>query len=107
MRTIPCATAITLTAEERTVLEALGRSTKTEVRMRDRARIVLLAAEGVATRQSGRIVGSTTGMASKWRVPYALAHFSGSRITCRGRAAPNYGATCVKRISSSLTHPPP
>src|SRR5438045_2704501 len=57
MRTIPCATAITLTAEERRVLEALGRSTKTEARMRDRARIVLLAAEGVATREIGRIVG--------------------------------------------------
>ena len=42
MRTIPCATAITLTAEQRAVLEALGRSTKTEVRRRDRARIVLL-----------------------------------------------------------------
>ena len=47
----------------RSVLAELGRSTKTEVRMRDRARIVLLAAEGVATREIGRIVGCTTGTA--------------------------------------------
>jgi hypothetical protein len=39
---IPCATAITLTIEERAVLEALSRSTKSEVRTRMRARIVLL-----------------------------------------------------------------
>ena len=77
MRTIPCATAITLTAEERSVLEALGRSTKTEARMRDRARIVLLAAEGVATREIGRIVGCTTGTASKWRVRYGRARLAG------------------------------
>ena len=47
------------------MLAELGRSTKTEVRMRDRARIVLLAAEGVATREIGRIVGCTTETASE------------------------------------------
>jgi hypothetical protein len=35
------------------VLNALVRSTKTEVRMRDRALMVLLAADGVATREIG------------------------------------------------------
>ena len=83
MRTIPCATTIALTAEERAVLEALERSTKSEVRMRDRARIVLLAADGLATRAIGRIVGCTTGTASKWRVRYARARLGGS---CTRRA---------------------
>jgi hypothetical protein len=39
-----------LTSEERAELEGLARSTKTEHRMRLKARIVLMAAEGAATR---------------------------------------------------------
>jgi transposase len=107
MRTIPCATAIILTAEERAVLEALCRSTKTEVRMRDRARIVLLAAEGVATREIGRIVGCTTGTASKWRVRYARARLAGLDETGHRGAAPKYGAAEQKRILAMLDQPPP
>jgi hypothetical protein len=42
MSSIPEATPITLTQEERAELEGLARSTKTEHRMRQRARIVLL-----------------------------------------------------------------
>jgi len=42
MKTVPCATVITLTGEERAVLEALRRSTKSEARMRFRAGIVIL-----------------------------------------------------------------
>ena len=65
------ATAITLTEAERAELEGLARSTKTEYRLRQRARIVLLAADGMASRAIGREVGCTTGTASKWRVRYA------------------------------------
>jgi hypothetical protein len=57
MKTVPCATVITLTADERSVLEALYRSTKSEARMRFRARIVLLAAGGMGTREIGRAMG--------------------------------------------------
>ncbi len=52
MRGIPEATVIILMAEERTELEGLAHSTKTEHRLRQRARIVLLAADGVASRAS-------------------------------------------------------
>src|SRR6202453_2245534 len=67
MKSIPEATAITLTNEERSELDGLARSTKTEHRLRQRARIVLLSADGLATRAIGRAVGCTTGTASKWR----------------------------------------
>src|SRR5947207_14003193 len=70
MRGIPEATVVILTAEERAELEGLARSTKTEHRLRQRARIVLLA-DGVASRAIGRAVSCTTGTASKWRVRYA------------------------------------
>jgi hypothetical protein len=53
-----------LTADERAELEDLARSTKTEYRLRQRAQIVLLAAEGVASRAIGRKVGCTSGTAS-------------------------------------------
>ena len=54
MKAIPQATTIALTAEERRRLEALANSRKSEARMRDRARIVLLATSGVGSRPSIR-----------------------------------------------------
>ena len=65
MKRIHEATPIILTDAERTELEGLVRSTKTECRLRQRARIVVLAAEGTATRAIGRQIGCTTGTASK------------------------------------------
>ena len=77
MSGIPEATAITLTAAERSELEGLARSTKTQHRLRQRARIVLLAASGMASRAIGREVRCTTGTASKWRVRYAQRRRAG------------------------------
>jgi hypothetical protein len=54
-----------LTEAERTELDGLVRSMKTEHRLRQRARIVLLAADGMPTRAIGRKAGCTTGTASK------------------------------------------
>jgi hypothetical protein len=62
---IPEATPITLTGLERAELEGLARSTKTEHRLRQRARIILLAADDMATRAIARTVGCTTGTTSK------------------------------------------
>ena len=55
----------------------MARSTKTQYRLRQWARIVLLAADGMATRAIGREVGCTTGTASKWRVRYAEKRLAG------------------------------
>ena len=49
MRSISPATPISLDTEERAALEALANSRRSEARMRDRARIVLLAADGLAS----------------------------------------------------------
>jgi hypothetical protein len=67
----PQATVIALTIEERKALEVLAGSRKTEARMRDRARIVLLAVSGTGSRALAREVGCTASTASKWRVRYA------------------------------------
>jgi transposase len=107
MSSIPEATPIVLTAEERAELESLARSTRTEHRLRQRARIVLLAATGTATRAIGREVGCTTGTASKWRVRYAAHRLAGLDETGARGAAPKYTAATDRRILAVLDGPPP
>src|ERR1700686_3537124 len=107
MSSIPEATAIVLTAAERAELDGLARSTRTEYRLRQRARIVLLAAEGIATRAIARTVGCTTGTASKWRVRYAEQRRAGLDETGKRGAAPRYTADTGKRILGVLDGAPP
>jgi transposase len=107
MKTVPCATAIILTADERVVLESLSRSTRSEARMQLRARIVLLAADGKATREIGRVVGCTTGTASKWRVRYARQRLAGLDETGARGAAAKYGPSDQQRILAMLDQSPP
>jgi transposase len=101
------ATPIVLTNAERSELERLVRSTKTEHRTLFKARIVLLAAAGVATRAIAREVGCTTGTASKWRVRYARSRLAGfSEIGNRG-PEPKYGPETGRRILAVLDTKPP
>jgi len=101
------ATPIILTIEERAELEALARSTKTEHRTRFKARIVLMAADGAATRAIGRALGCTTGAASKWRVRCAKDRLAGfSEVGDRGAAA-KYGKETDRRILALLDAAPP
>ena len=107
MSGIPEATAIILTEAERTELERLARSSKTEYRLRQRARIVLLAADGMASRAIGQTVRCTTGTASKWRVRYAKKRLAGLDETGDRGAEPKYTAATGKRILALLDQPPP
>jgi transposase len=101
------ATPIELTDEERTELEGLARSTRTQHRTRLKAQIVLMAAEGAATRAIGRALGCTTGTASKWRVRYAELRLAGfSEVGERG-AAPKYDEETDQRILALLNRKPP
>jgi transposase len=107
MRGIPEATLIILTAEERTELEGLARSTRTEHRLRQRAGIVLMAADGAATRVIARAAHCTTGTASKWRVRYAERRLAGLDETGDRGAEPKYTAETGQRILAALDAPPP
>src|ERR1700676_1890902 len=107
MNGIPEATVIILTAEERAQLEGLARSTKSEHRLRQRARIVLLAADGMATRAIAREIGCTIGTASKWRVRYAADCLAGLDETGARGAAPKYTAETGRRILAVLDGLPP
>jgi transposase len=107
MSSVAKATPIILTDEERSVLDGLARSTKSEHRMRQRARIVLLAAEGWATRGIAREVGCTIGTASKWRVRYAARRLAGLEETGDRGAEPKYTAETGRRILAALDGAPP
>ena len=107
MKVIPPATVIALTVEERKALEALAGSRKSEARMRDRARIVLLAASGTGSRAVAREVGCTPGTASKWRVRYAHHRMAGLSETGDRGAEPRYGPEHGRRILAMLDQAPP
>jgi transposase len=101
------ATPIELTAEERTELERLARSTKTEHRLRQRARIVLMAADGAATRAIARAVHCTIGTASKWRVRFAEQRRAGLDETGERGPQPKYTPDTDRRILAVLDSAPP
>jgi transposase len=107
MSSIREATPIVLTKAERVELDGLARSTRTEYRLRQRARIVLLAAEGMPTRGIARAIGCTIGTASKWRVRYAEQRRAGLDETGKRGAAPRYTEQAGKRILAVLDGPPP
>jgi transposase len=107
MSGIPEAIPIVLTEDERAELDGLARSTKTEYRLRQRARIVLLAADGLPTRAIARAVGHTTGTASKWRVRFAADRLAGLDESGARGAAPKCTAATGRRILGVLDTPPP
>jgi Homeodomain-like domain len=107
MKIIPAAANVALTSEERQVLEALAGSRKAEARMRDRAKIVLLASAGMASRAIAREVGCTPGTASKWRVRYASQRMAGLSETGDRGNVPKYGPEHGQRILALLDNPRP
>ena len=106
MSGIPEATAIILTTAERTELEGLVRSTKTEHRLRQRARIVLLASEGMASRAIGRALAARP---ARHRSGACAMSKSGLAVsTKRVTEAPSRNkAETGKRILALLDQPKP
>src|ERR1700716_2456433 len=91
MGSIAEATPVLLTDDERAELESLVRSMKTEYRTRLKAQIVLMAADGAATRAIAREVGCAIRIVSKWRMRYARDRLAGFDETGNRGAAPKYG----------------
>ena len=107
MRRIFPAVQIVLSVAERQRLKTLAGSRKSEARMRERARIVLLAASGLASRAIARELGCTPGTVSKWRVRYARDRMAGLSETGKRGAEPTYGPEHNRRILALLDEPPP
>jgi transposase len=101
------ATPIVLTAAERTTLEGWVRSSKTERRLVERARVVLLAAAGLGSRAIGRELGCARGVVSKWRVRFARDRLAGLADAPRSGKPRTYDAAADRRILAALDRPPP
>jgi transposase len=87
MRTAP---AIVLTPEQTTTLERLARQRSLPARVVERARVVLLAAEGVENRQIAARMGITPEKVARWR-----KRFLEGGIAALERDAPRPGRTRV------------
>ena len=101
------ATSIALSAEERGTLEAWARATSIERRRVERARIVLLAADGRASRAIARELGCRHHTVSKWRVRFAKERLAGLADAPRSGKPKTYDAAADRRILALLDRPPP
>jgi transposase len=101
------ATVIELTEHERSTLEGITRSAKTEHGLVERARIVLLAAQGRSTRSIAAELGTWPGRVSRWRKRFARERLAGLRDLPRPGATPRYGPDTDKRILTLLDQPAP
>lgn len=101
------ATEIRLDPETRSRLEGWVRAKKTEQRLVRRARIVLLAADGMASRAIAREVGVMTGGVSIWRKRFAAGGIDALKDKPRPGAKPVYTKATGDRILAKLDEPPP
>lgn len=101
------AVPIDISEEERAALEGLVRSAKTEQRLVRRARVILLAGDGMSTRAIGRALGFMPRIVSKWRKRYAEQGLEGLKDAPRPGPEPKYGAETERRILAKLDERPP
>lgn len=100
-------TPIRLSTEERNILEKLVRSTKTEQRIAQRSRIVLLAAEGLGTNEIARKLDIRAATVSKWRTRFARNGIDGISDAPRSGSPARYEKNTELRILSKLDEPVP
>ncbi len=100
------ATPIQLTDDERTTLEGWLRKTTTEHRMARRARIILDAAAGKATKEIALSSHLREGTVSKWRTRFASERLAGLADAPRPGKPARYGDTTERRILAQLDQPP-
>lgn len=95
-------TAISLSAEERRVLEKNVAAATSEQRLVFRSRIILLAAEGIGTCAIATQLLTTPATVSKWRVRFARAGLEGLADAPRSGAPAIYTKETERRILAKL-----
>src|ERR1700747_2638285 len=104
---IPEAREVRLRPKIRKVLEARCRAPSTPQGAVERARMVLLAAEGRSTRSIAKEVGVQPRIVSKWRHRFADHGLAGLENRPHRGKPPIYTKTTDKRILKLLDKPPP
>ena len=101
------ATVIELTGEERATLEGWVHSPRTEQRMAFRARMVLLAADGMGTRKIAETLHTWPPTVSKWRTRFGKERIGGLQDARRPGGKRVYDEQTERRILALLDEPPP
>ena len=101
------AVAIVLTDQERDVLSQWARSGAEQHRLVERARVILLAQEGVSTREIARRLHTRPARVSKWRQRFARKRLEGLSDAPRPGKPKAYDPATEKRILSLLDADPP
>ena len=101
------ATPIKLSDEEEQTLRRWVAAHKTERRMAERARIVLLAAAGTPTTAIAQQLGTPPSRVSKWRLRFAEQRLAGLIDRPRSGKPARYGQATRKRILAMLDQSPP
>lgn len=97
---------VRLSPEERAVLEQRAASRTVSHAAVVRARIVLLAAEGVQNVEIARRVGVCVDVASKWRKRFSQEGLGGLRDRARSGRPRRFGAGVVAGIKALACEPP-
>lgn len=102
------AVSINLADTERTRLESLARGRSTSVRLAERSRIILLAADGLENREIGARMGIPRQKAGRWRSRYAQYGIAGvEKDAPRPGRFPKYDApTRAKVVRMTLEQKP-
>ena len=100
-------TPIGLAETERDTLLSWIRSGTTEHRLVERARVILMAAEGLPTQAIARKLKTRAARVSKWRTRFARRGIEGLRDATREGAPSRYGKNTERRILAVLDEAPP
>jgi transposase len=98
---------IDLSAEERQTLIAWSRSSRGEHRKVQRARVILLASEGLPAREIARRLKMRLAGVSKWRQRFAQHKLAGLGDAARSGKPKTYDDKTEKRILTLLDEKPP
>jgi transposase len=102
------APAIVLSSEQRAVVERRVRSRSLPLRVVDRARIVLLAAEGQQDKEIALTLGTTPKKISRWRKRFLTLGLVGlERDAPRSGRKPSISMRVIRRVVSMTTRQPP
>jgi transposase len=99
---------IELSAEEKETLLLWMRSTKTERRMVERARVILLASNGLSGKEIATRMQTRTARVSKWLRRFAKERIAGLLDAPRpGEKRRKYNEATEEQILKALDEPPP
>lgn len=104
---MPRATIIKLSAQERRELESRVRARTTEQRIVERARIVLMAADGLSGREIAERLEIHEDTVSKWRVRFSKDRLAGLDDRPRSGRPLVYGHDDRLKILKTVTETPP